>query len=128
MKSKPSENGGTIQSALDVLRLVNIMAEDFQPRTLREIVELCESKCWSQSKCFAMLATLEAAEWVHKREGIYSLSPYLARIAYAWTQHVTERAATLLAEVAAVKGTTLPPLSAPPTPPTNPNPEGNTNA
>lgn len=118
-----NQDGATIQSALDVLVLVDALAQDYEPRSLKDLVAAHEHRGWSQSKIYGMLATLEHAGWVAKREGVYYLTPYLARIAYSYTQHITTRAAALLAEVAAVQGTRVPP---PPTP-TNPPSEGNPN-
>lgn len=92
-----------IQSALDVLELVNHLAQDFQPRFLKDLTATYEPRGWSQSKIFQMLATLIEAGWVIKVDSAYALSSTFAAIARNWDAYISRRAQELLSEVAQVQ-------------------------
>lgn len=90
----PAEKSGVISAALDVLMLVELLAIDYQPRTLAQVAGLTaeHQREWSRTKIFNMLATLQASGWAVKDSADrWSLSPQFAVLACAYYQALIAR-------------------------------------
>jgi DNA-binding IclR family transcriptional regulator len=90
-----------IESVASACEIIELLA-DFQPRRLKDILIALEERGneWSQTKVYALLATLAARRWVDKQEdGYYTLSPYLVSIAVAWQKTLTIRASAIRREL-----------------------------
>lgn len=101
-----SENKNIVAAAQDTLRLFNLLAEDFQPRTHKQLVELAANHGydWSAAKLSNMLATLAAEKFLRQApSGEWSLAPQITAIAVNYQQSIIRRAQSLMDEVAEIK-------------------------
>lgn len=89
------QNPATIAAALDLIHLVELLANDFEPRTLKQICELADSAShkWSQTKIYNLLVTLEAGSWARKDStDCWSISAQFAALACAYYESTIARA------------------------------------
>ena len=103
-----TDNKNVISSALDLLKLTEILAEDFEARSYSQIVKLVKSKGLeiSQTKIHNMLTTLESAGWVNRDSNeLWRLSTHFASLAVNYHTYIIRRSNQLLHEVAEVHGT-----------------------
>lgn len=89
-----SQKPATIAAALDLIHLAELLAHDFEPRTLKQICELAVSAGhdWSQSKVYNLLVTMEAGSWARKNSSdCWHLSPHFAALACAYYEATITR-------------------------------------
>lgn len=95
-----------IASALDVLTLFNLLAEDYAPRTYKQVCDLAARKGhqWAPSKIHSMLMTLREADHLRQGDnGEWSIHPKITAIAVTYQQFVIRRSQALLDEVSEIK-------------------------
>jgi DNA-binding IclR family transcriptional regulator len=96
----------TIGVLNDGLRLIELLAADFEPRNLSQIMDLAESEgyTWSRTKTYNMLVTFREGGWLRRdASDRWSLSPHWAAIAVSYHESIIARAGRFLGDVDAVK-------------------------
>lgn len=104
-----TDNKAVITAALDTLTLFSMLADDFQPRTLKQVCEFAahHNFPWSQTKIFNMLETLAAGNFLRQSQaGEWSVSPHITAIAVAYQESIIRRCQTIQADIAEINKST----------------------
>lgn len=102
-----ADNKNVISSALDLMRFVEILSEDFEARSYSQIVKIVKAKGLetSQTKIHNILTTLESAGWAARDSNdLWRLTPRFASLAVNYHHYIIRRSNQLLNEVAEVHG------------------------
>lgn len=94
-----------IESVARTIQLLKLLATDFRPRRLADIVALTRAAghTWSKTAIYSMLCTLESETWLHiNPDGLYQIAPEFTAIAVAWQNDLNRRHNTLKSEIQSV--------------------------
>jgi DNA-binding IclR family transcriptional regulator len=93
---KPSPSP-MIDSVSDAITLIEILADPFQPRRIRDLVAIAQDRGlpWSQTKIYNLLFTLKTRGWIEEHDDYHFLSPKLLNLILRFNDYIRSQAENL---------------------------------